>query len=151
MSLRVDYLTHSEVDSPEKLARYIQQTVGTPFPDVKDINQLKKKVKAFFKQYPHLNYTVLCAVADWCARKKRRFARTAYVVDMFRYAYADGALKCELTQEKHDPFVEEAIEKALKVETDERWQRRLIIPSSARMRREVIDEWDMVRKPLLVT
>jgi len=147
----VNFIKSNDVRDAESLARYIQQTVGVPWPTLKDMTVLRRSVNEFFQHYPDLDYLTLCRVADWCRSKKRRFARVWQVVPQFRWAYADGALP-EVDQVRHtDVDVEDAIREAVAVETDDVWLDRLVCSQGRSLRREVLERWNQQRRPVLLS
>ena len=146
----IDYVSIEQVDSPDLLTRYICQTTGTPWASGRDIGIVRKKCKEFFEQYPYLDYSALCHVADWVARRKKRYSHVWKVIDAFRYAYEDGALPEVDRRTKPDPQIEEEIDRALEVETDRVWRMRLIGTEDVNSRKEVLDAWLTMRKPVLL-
>lgn len=147
----LDYVEINQVNDPDVLARYIQQKTGTPWPTWKDRAILRKKCKEFFEHYPHLDYRTLCHVADWCARKKRRFSNVWKVIDAFRFAYEDGALPEVDRGRIADKSTDERIQEALEVETDSMWRSMLIGTQDVNVRKEVLEQWLESRKPLLTS
>lgn len=145
----IDYMTTSKVDSPEKLCDYICQTTGTPWATLKDQFTMRKKCNQFFTQYPHLDYSTLCHVADWCQRRRRRYSHVWKVVDAFRYAYEDGALPEVDRRVLPNLDIESQIVEALNVETDKVWRMRLIGTDGQRFRKEVLEDWLTMREPKL--
>lgn len=145
----IDSVTIKQVDSPEKLTDYICQTTGTPWATIKDQVLMRKKCNEFFERYPHLDYSTLCHVADWCKRRRRRYSHAWKVVDAFRYAYEDGALPEVDQRVRPEPEVESGIEEALEMETDRIWRMRLIGTDGQKFRREVLEDWLVKRKPKL--
>jgi hypothetical protein len=74
-------------DKPRAFAEYCQQTIGTPWPTLKDMTILRKKIKEFFEHYPRCDYRSLCRVANWCRARKRRPTRAWLVIESFRDAW----------------------------------------------------------------
>lgn len=147
----IDFVSIDQVDNPDLLIRYICQRTGTPWATGKDIAIVRKKCKEFFLQYPHCDYSTLCRVADWAARRKRRYSNVWKVIDAFRYAYEDGALPEVDRKVRKDPLLEEEISGALEVETDRVWRMRLLATDDVNSRKEVLDAWMQMRKPVLVS
>lgn len=117
---------------------YVCQTVGSPW-QLKDTYVMKKKVKDFFKVYPQCSYETLIRVAHWARSKKKRPPHAYYVVDMARYAWADGAVP-EMDPSNVDLKLERLIRQALETETDPTWRERLVM-SEGDGRRVVFDAW----------
>lgn len=142
-------VTMNDVHDPETFAKYIQQTLGCPWPRAKDMVVLRKKIKDFFERYPHCDYDTLCKVVNWCKGRKRRFAHVYSVVDQFRYAYQAGYLPEVDESVRLDSQVEEGIREALSMETDDTWRTRLMCSEGSTLRKEVLVNWIEKRKPVL--
>lgn len=132
-------LTERDVKDPLDFAEYTQQVLGVPFPTIKDTVILRKKIKEFFAAYPQADYTTLCRIVTWARQHRKRPPRTFMVVDLFREAWAGRALP-ELDQSPADVELARGIHKALEIETDPQWRRRLRRASGSG-RREVFEEW----------
>jgi hypothetical protein len=122
-------------------ARYSQQIVGTPMPEIKAWPALGRRVKAFFIEYPTADWYTLCRTAQWCRTHKVRPRTTVGLVGCFRSAWADGYLP-ELDPQHVDMEVERRIERALEAEEDETWRSRLLLARGVEARRKVIEEWE---------
>lgn len=142
-----DRLGHKDVDDPVSFASYVQQVTGTPYPNGKDMAILRKKLKEFFGQHPHMDYKVLCDTVDWCRSKKRRFAHVWQVVGQFRYAWQAGAI--DFSNDPVRALVERGIDSALEVEMDREWRSRLAYAQSGAQTpeeaRKVYEEWKTER------
>lgn len=138
--------------TPEKVAaapdpalafsEYVQQTLGTPWPTMKDQAILRKRCNEFFEHYPRASWFTLCRVVVWCkrSRKYRRPTRVWVVVDAFRDAWSAGALP-ELDITVSDEELEDRITEALAVEERDSWRRRLIGAVGVEARRRAYEEW----------
>lgn len=144
----MDYVTIGQVNDAQTLARYIEQTTGTPWATLQDIILLKKKSKEFFTRYPYLDYSTLCHIADWCQRKRRRYSNVWKVIDSFRYAYEDGALP-EIDMARQDPILEHNICVAVEKEPDQLWRMKLMGERGIDARKELLDNWRRTREPML--
>lgn len=133
-----DRISASDVCDADTLTRYVCQTVGSPYA-FKDTIVMKKKLNEFFAAYPKTSYDTMIKVAHWARAKKKRPAHAFYIVDMARYAWADGALP-ELDPSNVDSDLETNIRRALEEETNPEWRRRLI-GSEGAGRRVVFDAW----------
>lgn len=147
---RLDYLSTPDVHNSETLATYIEQQTGTPWATNQDRLILKKKCNEFFQRYPYLDYEALCHLTDWCHRRRRRFSNVWKVLDQFRYAYEDGALPEVNTRRRVDPQLEQDIEEALSLETDSEWRAMISGTPNLKVRKEVLENWRIKRRPLLV-
>lgn len=129
-------------DPAKAFAEYAQQSLGVPWPSYKDLILLRKKAKEFFEHYPDADWRTLCRVVTWAANRKRRYARVWALVDDFRRAYRDGALP-ELSPGvvRQSASVQEMVDDALKVETDEVWRRRLLLADGRMQQEEVLAAW----------
>jgi hypothetical protein len=120
-------------------AEYVQQTMGVPYPTIRDMTVLRRKITDFFDHHPQADFYTLCRVAGWCRSRNRRFQRIWMVVDAFRDAYVAGALP-ELQPVQHDENLEAGITDALAQETDPAWRRRLLM-CAGDARRDALQEW----------
>lgn len=149
MSLTLKTWTPDDVQAHEDQAvafsEYAQQTLGVPWPTIKDQMILRKKAKEFFKHYPHTDWRTLCRVVQWAANRKKRYAHVWAIVDAFRYAYKDGALPELDPQNQTNQPVEDQIYEALQHETDEVWRRRLMLAQGVTQQKEVLREWHRTR------
>lgn len=146
----VDYLSIADVQDPKTLARYISQRTGVPYPNNSEMMILRKKVKDFFVQHPHLNYSTLCRVADWSVRKRRRFGNAWRVVEAWKWAYEQGAIP-EVDEQRHaDPKTDRAICEVLAIEKDPAWRLRFQGTQDRRIRRELLKKWTQTRQPQLL-
>jgi len=132
-------------DQPKAFAEYAQQTLGVPWPTLKDLILLRKKANEFFEHYPHTDWRTLCRVVDWAANRKKRYSRVWMLVDDFRKAWAAGALPELDPNRQTNATVEEQIFEALETETDESWRRRLLLAQGARQQEEVLALWRQER------
>lgn len=131
--------THPEnVTDAKSYMDYVCQTVGSPW-CVKDFVVMRKKIRWFFSEYPQCDWPTLVRIAQWARAKKKRPAHAFYVVDMARYAWADGAVP-EMDPSNDDSDLESRISRALARETDASWRERLTM-SEGEGRREVYQLW----------
>lgn len=131
----------AEADDPfEIYAHYVRQNVGTPGASKKDLAVLRKKVKQLFEQEPRLDWYSMCRVAQWARAKKRRPPHVHLMADYVKYAWADKYLP-ELDPDHEDDSLEQKIERALNVEEDAWWRRRLIMTKGVQARTDVYREW----------
>jgi hypothetical protein len=128
-------------DRPRAFAEFCQQTIGTPWPTIKDMTILRRKIKEFFARYPQCDYHSLCRVAQWTRSRKRRPTRTWMVVEFFREAWRDGYLPELDPAEQTEASVEEGIAFALDEERRPEWRRRLLGARGVEARREAYQEW----------
>lgn len=128
-------------DKPKAYAEYCQQIIGTPWPTIKDMAILRKKIKEFFSHYPQCDYRSLCRIAQWARARKRRPNRTWMVVALFRDAWRDGYLPELDPAERREENIEQAIADALDEENREEWRRRLLGARGVEARREAYNEW----------
>lgn len=127
-------------DPPKAYSEYVRQTVGTPGATVKDLAAFRKKVKKLMEDDPRITWHTMCRVAQWARQKRKRPAHIHYLPDMLRYAWSDGYLP-ELSPDAADDDLEEKIGRALGVETDEYWRRRLIASKGVEARAQTYSEW----------
>ena len=132
------FVAPEEVSDPASFCRYVCQTIGTPYA-FKDEIVMRRKVREFFEQYPHCSYGTLVRLVQWARSKKKRPARAWYIIDMARYAWADGALP-EMDPQNVDLTLETKIRQALESETDPEWRRRLMT-AEGDGRRVVFQQW----------
>lgn len=124
-------------------AEYLQQTMGIPWPTIKDMSILRKHTKEFFDHYPNADWYTMCRLANYFRRRKRRFGRVYQVVTEFRDAYRDGALP-ELDPgygSASDSQLELNIAEALAGETRPEWVERLIRAEGVEARRGAYELW----------
>lgn len=128
-------------DPAKAFCEYAQQTLGVPWPTIKDMTILRKKTKVFFEQYPQCDWRTMCRVVQWCATRKKRHSRVWMVVEEFRKAWTAGALP-ELNPHTHrDEAVEDRVYKALEEEQDPVWRRRLLLAQGSQDQEEVYQMW----------
>lgn len=140
----IDRLERHEVTDPVSFAEYVRQETGTPHATGKDMAILRKKLREFFGQYPHLDYAVLVSTVDWCKSKKRRFAHSWQVISQFRYAWKAGALP-DFQSDPVRALVDRGLTKALEKEEDIEWRTRLAYAQSGALTpadaQKVFDQW----------
>lgn len=130
-----------DIRTAEDFAEYCQQTIGCPWPTLKDKIILGKKINELFARYPQLDYYSLCRIVAWMKSRKMRPARVWMVVEMFRDAWQGGALPELNPADQCDKHLESQIAEALKVEQRPEWRRRLLGSHGDAARREVYGEW----------
>lgn len=131
-------------DKPMAFAEYAQQILGVPYPTVKDMTVLRKRIKQFFEYYPRANYFTLCRIVSYCKTRRRRYAKTFMLLEEYRNAWVDGCLP-ELDPQETDEELEAAIAAALEVEERTSWRTRLIGAGGLTARRKAYEEWQQSR------
>lgn len=132
-------------DPVQAYAEYVQQALGVPWPTLKDMMILRRKVKEFFSHYPTLNMFTLCRLVPWAKNRRMRFGRVWAVIECFRDAFKDGAIpELGLDGQREQP-VETRVARALEVETSQTWRRILIGCEGTKTRRLMIDTWERER------
>lgn len=132
-------------DPAHAFAEYVQQTLGVPWPTVKDMAILRKKCREFFEHYPQVDWRTLCRVVVYMRNRKRRVPRMWMVVDEFRKAYTAGQLPELDPHRRDDEAITARINEALAVEDDEIWRRRLVLAEGAVHQQEVFQQWQSAR------
>jgi hypothetical protein len=132
-------LSEDDVQDPEAFCDYAHAVLGVPFPSIKDQAVLRKKIKEFFAQYPQADYRTLCRIVQWAKTHHKRPYRIWLLIDLHRQAWADKAVP-ELDMSPVDVEVERGIKRALEIEQDSRWRRRLMRAHGSG-RKEVLEEW----------
>lgn len=120
-------------------ANFVQQTLGVPWPTLKDQKILRARTAEFFEHYPQATWFTLCRVVTWLSAHRQRVPRVWMVVDKFRDCWVDGMLP-ELDPTQGDTELDAAIEAALQEEDDPSWRRRLMMTEGA-SRQAAYDEW----------
>lgn len=128
-----------QVTDPKSYANYVQQNLGTPYPNTKQLIILRKNIKQLFELYPEADYTTLIKMVEWAKSKKKKFAHSYALVASYRYAWRDGYLP-ELDPNPTKE-IDAAIEAALAQETDEEWCRRLAMASGIDVKTEIYTAW----------
>lgn len=128
-------------DQARAFADFCQQTIGTPWPTVRDLTILRKKCKDFFSHYPETDWRTLCRVASWCRSKKKRVPRVWMVVELFREAWRGGALPELDPAQRAESDVEAGIAAALETEQRQDWRHILLVARGLEARREAYDSW----------
>lgn len=128
-------------DPAMAFADYCQQTLGVPWPTIKDQTILRKKIREFFEHYPQADYYTLCRIVEFARTRRRRYGRVWAVVEGFRDAFEAGFLKELDPRANTDLDLEVRIELALEKESDPEWRRRLICASGVSARQEAYAEW----------
>lgn len=134
-------------DGAEAFARYAQQQIGIPYPTQKDLGILKKKIKELFAKYEQMDYYALCRLVTWAKNRKKRFARIWALVEAYRDAWAEGQLPELDPKPVVDEDVELGIQRALGVETNESWRRRLTLAVGPEARGKALLEWTQRETP----
>lgn len=134
------YIDAADVKDAESFAAYCQQTIGIPYPTVRDLQVLKRTAKQFFAENPRASWQTMVRVADWCNNNRRRFPQAYGVFTQVRHAWSAHYVPELDPVQQTDPGLEERITSALAVETDVEWRRRLMIASGP-MRAVVYDAW----------
>jgi hypothetical protein len=119
-----DQITRDQVKNLDTLADYCRQVAGVPYPTKQMKGKALKEAKRLMEEYPTLTWPGLANLAHWAKDNKCRFSSFVPLLASFRYAYRDGYMpELEVTE---DGRIEELLEAALAVETDQEWRRRLI-------------------------
>jgi hypothetical protein len=131
-------------DPAVAFAGYLQQTMGIPWPTVKDLVILRKECQQIFDHYPQANWFTMCRIAEHLCRRKQRFERVWRVPQEFRVVWADGAIPELDASNCIDPRLERRVEYALERETDPTWRRRLLLTTGDE-RINAVHEWERER------
>lgn len=134
-----DRITLEEVVDHKTFCHYSSQVAGIPYPTRSHLNKAKTLLEELFEQYPALTWRGLCQLPLWAKARKKRYPHVLVLINSARYAYADGYLP-EMDIDYVDRDMERKIEKALEVETDPDWRRRLL-SSRGKARHEVYARW----------
>ncbi len=127
-------------DPAKEFAEYCRQTLGTPWPTLKDMIILRKKTKEFFEHYPHATWHTLCRVVVFSRSRKRRHAHVWAVMEDFRRAYVAGVLPELDPVNRVDEKFAGLVERALESEDDPSWRRRLLLAQGSQQE-EVYSVW----------
>lgn len=142
----IEPIKRTEVVDEASFARYVCQTLGTPYSTKGDFMMMKKKLKQLREEMPQVTWSTLVGTVDWARAKRKHPPFAANVIDMVRYAFADGYLpELDPNNQERDERLESGIHEALQVETDEEWRRRLS-GSFGKGRKEVYAQWLQSRK-----
>lgn len=133
-----DVITIDEVKDIQTFSDYARQTSGVPYPSKMILNTAKKEAELLFQQYPNLTWKSLCQIVLWSKAKRRRHEHVLALLRSYRWAYKDGFLP-EL-DETEDTRLDDLIEKALAVESDPEWRRRLL-ESKGPARKRTYEAW----------
>lgn len=124
-------------------AEYCAQTAGIPWPNDGDLGKLKIEVRKFFYRYPQCDWYTMCRIVRWMTARKIRVPRLWMVVDFHREAWSKGGLpELDPGYEKPDPVVDQMIQCAIKIETDEQWLDRLMLAQSPTAKQKVYSAWE---------
>lgn len=131
-----EMLKPSDVQDASSFAEFVQQKTGTPCFG-KDIAILRKKTKLFFKEHPGTDWTTLCQLVSWARAKNKRPPSAWVLVAWYPQAWADHWI------ELPDPgsHVDEDLERALQVESDPSWRRKIALAVGQTSREEVYNLW----------
>lgn len=113
--------------------------MGIPYPTHTHLNKAKKLLGELFEMYPALTWKGLCQLPLWAKARKKRYAHVLQLINSYRFAYQDGYLP-EMDIDYVDRDMEAKIQKALEVESDPDWRRRLL-NSRGKARYEVYERW----------
>lgn len=138
----------ADADPVAAFAEFAQQKLGTPRPTLQQMIVLRKRAKEFFVEYPHLDVRTFCRVVDWCKAKKRRPAHAVTIIKWVRYAWADGYLPELDPENQPDEDTDRGIKRALELEDDERWRRRLMLVQGRGDRAEALADWRKQRSQI---
>jgi hypothetical protein len=129
-------LTPDDVDDAKTYASFVQQKLGVPCSG-NNLAVLRKKSKEVFEKYPGCDWKTLCQLVDWARARKKRPPSAWHLVSWFPYAWADHWI------ELPDPgsHVDEKLERALQVENDPSWRRKIALAVGQKSREEVYSLW----------
>lgn len=129
-----------EKERPKLFADYVQQTLGTPWPTMKDMIVLRKKINEIFEHHPNANYHTLCRIVIFSRSRKRRFERVWGVLGDFRWAFKAGVLTELDPTYQTDGHYAPLVQRALEDEKDPVWRKRLLM-AGAQQQESVYLEW----------
>lgn len=146
-----DRISSEDVVDWKSFADYAQQEAGIPRPTQKQIAQLRAAANQFFEEYPHTSWGTLAKIVDWAKARRQRYATPSNLIrGGFRFAWQDGYLpELDPDYADVDPDLAIDIERALEVETDPAWRRRLIVANGRGQREETYREWSRYRDSLI--
>lgn len=123
-------------------ANYMQQKLGVPYPTVKDMIVLRKKIKALFEQYPNADWKTLCKIVDYCKSVRYRPNRAWAVLDKHREAWAAGFVpEMDFNYKPPEPAIDDRITDALAAEKRPGWRRRLLMAQTPEQKKGVLEQW----------
>jgi hypothetical protein len=131
------------VASPETFAAYAQQTLGTKYPNQKEMQGLRKRAKQFFEETPLADWATVVSTVGYLRAMHRRVDMPWAVFSFVPYAFKDGFLP-ELDPRNHDlrdPYVESEIASILASETDPWWVGCLTLATDPEARRDLVRMW----------
>src|SRR5690606_37069346 len=94
----------------------------------------------FQEDNPHVDISVLVKTVDWAKDTGRRIRTLSGVMYLVQEAHAAGALPELDPQRQRERNLSDAVFKALAVESDPEWRRRLIL-SQGEARQSALSEW----------
>lgn len=137
-----------DVVSAESFAGYAQQQLGIPYPTLKQMIILKRQIKDVMEKNPGFTYASLPRVVEWAKSRKKRFADPIKLLSSFRYAFEDGYLP-ELSERYEDLIeIDDKINAALRVETDQEWRRALMLSEDIEEKNAMYTKWVELRSHL---
>jgi hypothetical protein len=131
------------VASPETFAAYAQQTIGTKYPNQKEMATLRKRAKQFFEEMPLADWSTVVQTIGYLRARHRRVDMAWAVFSFVPYAFKDGFLP-QLDPSNHDvrdPSVEAEIARILEQETDPWWVGNLTLATEPEARRDLVHMW----------
>jgi hypothetical protein len=143
MTMFMRVVNATDVHDPVSFAHYAQQTIGTKWPNVREMVILRKQADQFFEDNPRADWGTVVNTIGYVRAKRRRLAMPAAVFNQVPWAFKDGFLP-ELDPRNttvQDPQVEAQIASILAEETDPWWVAALTMATEAEARRDLVRIW----------
>lgn len=135
----IDTMDADEVHDFDSLFRYAQQRYGI-VAHFKVKNQFRTQLNEFLADNPHVGIGIVVKAIDWGKDTHRHINHPMGVLTLVTLARAAGALPELDPRFAAEEQIEEEINDALAVETDDGWRDRLICSSGA-ARINALNEW----------
>jgi hypothetical protein len=143
MTLFLREMPAASVADAETFAAYAQQTIGTKYPNIKEMATLKRRAKQFFTEMPLADWSTLVQTVGYLRSKRRRVDMAWAVLNFVPSAFRDGFLP-ELeprNHERRDPSVEAEIASILAQERDPWWVGAMTLATEPEARRDLVRMW----------
>jgi hypothetical protein len=124
-------------------ATYSQQTIGTKYPNLKEMTTLRRRAKQFFVETPLAGWPTVVSTVGYLRARRRRVDMAWAVFNFVPQAFRDGFLP-ELDPRNHerdDPYVDAEIAAILATETDPWWVGNLTLAYEPEARRVLVRMW----------
>ena len=143
MTLFLREMPATAVADCPSFACYAQQTIGTKYPNVREMGILRGRAKQFFSETPLAEWATVVQTVGYMRARRKRVDMAWAVFNFVPFAFKDGYLP-ELEPRNHDlrdPDVEAQITSILAQESDPWWVGAMTLATDPAARRDLVRMW----------